>query len=78
MLYVTPHINTFSLCSITVSSELAHLWIRFLKSLHRINEMEKSIKVYILSCTLTLERYGSAKTKQNKKNQKHTCNHNKA
>lgn len=77
MLYVTPPINTFSLCSNTVNSELAHLWIRFLKSLHRINEMEKKcIKVYILSCTLTLGRDGSALKK--KKTQKHTCNHNKA
>lgn len=30
MLYATPPINTFSLCSITVNSELAHLWIRLL------------------------------------------------
>lgn len=41
MLYVTPLINTFSLYSITVNSKLAHLWIRLLKSLHTIKEMEK-------------------------------------
>lgn len=42
MLYVTAPINTFSLCSITVNSELACLWIRLLKSLHRVREMEKN------------------------------------
>lgn len=47
MLYITPPINTFSLCSITVNSELAHLWIRLLKSLYRIKEMEKKVSEFI-------------------------------
>lgn len=38
MLKVTPPINTFSLCSITVNSELAQLWIRLLKSLNGVKD----------------------------------------
>lgn len=46
MLYVTPPINTFSLCSITVNSELARLWLRLLKSLHRVKEVDKNERQY--------------------------------
>lgn len=46
MLYVTPPINTFSLCSITVNSELARLWLRLLKPLHRVKEMDKNERQY--------------------------------
>lgn len=45
MLYVTPPINTFILCSITVNSELAHLWIRLLKSFHKVKEMENMYSI---------------------------------
>lgn len=46
MLYVAPPINTFSLCSITVNSELARLWLRLLKPLHRVKEMDKNERQY--------------------------------
>lgn len=52
MLYVAPPINTFSLCSITVNSEWARLWIGhplgvlFFFFLHRVKEMDKSERLY--------------------------------
>lgn len=57
MLKVTPPINTFSLCSITVNSELAQLWIRLLKSLNGVKEMVKMTDS-TLSCTLTWKGVG--------------------
>lgn len=46
MLYATPPINTFSLCSITVNSELAHLWIRLLVfTQSKRNRLKKKKKI---------------------------------
>lgn len=76
MLYVTPPINTFSLCLITVNSELAHLWIRLLKSLHRIKEMERK-KYQSLYSNLYFDP-GKVRVCLKNKGKKYTCNHNKA
>jgi hypothetical protein len=34
--------------AITVNSELAHLWIRLLKSLHSVKEMDKNESLYTI------------------------------
>lgn len=48
MLYVIVFINIFSLCLIIVNFELVCFWIRFLKFLYRVREMEKNERQYFI------------------------------
>lgn len=74
MLYVTPPINTFSLYSITVNSELAHLWIRLLKSTqNKRNGKKKNQSIYSILYFDPRKVWVCFRKKR-----KETCNHNKA